>query len=113
MQVIKTVKQRSQDLVVFIEDSLPCLTTSSLQALEGGELFKVVNQDLRNRINMRLTLITEDMPDKETGIAFDVTDPPRARQRFQTGSKDGKRVLVEYSIMTRPRTIRRYPFCDK
>ena len=96
MQVIKTVKQRSQDLVVFIEDSLPRLNTSSLQALEAGELFKVVNQDLRNRINMRLTLIAEDMPDKETGIAFDVTDPPRAGQRFRTGSKDGKRVLVEY-----------------
>lgn len=96
MQVIKTIKQRSQDLVVFIEDSLPRLNTSSLQALEAGELGKAVNQDLRNRINMRLTLIAEDMPVKETGIAFDLTDPPRKGQRFRMGSKDGKRVLVEY-----------------
>ncbi len=96
MQVVKTVKQRSQDLVVFIEDSLPRLNTNSLQAMEAGELFKAVNQDLRNHINMRLTLIAEDMPDKETEIAFDATDPPRASQRFRTGSKDGKRVLVEY-----------------
>ena len=95
-QVIKTVKQRSQDLVTFIEDSIPQLNTSSLQALEAGELSKAVNQDLRNRINMRLTLIVEDMPDKETAIAFDASDPPRARQRFRTGSKNGKRVLVEY-----------------
>lgn len=93
MQIIETVKQRSQDLVVFIEDSLPRLNTNSLQALDAGELF---NQDLRNRINMRLTLIAEDMPDKQTGIAFDATDPPRTGQRFRTGSKDGKRVLVEY-----------------
>ena len=96
MQVIKTIKQRSQDLVVFIEDSLPRLNTSSLQALEAGELGKAVNQDLRNRINMRLTLIAEDMPVKETRIAFDLTDPPRTRQRFRRGAKDGKSVLVEY-----------------
>lgn len=91
MEIIKTVKQRSQDLVVFIEDSLPRLNTRSLQALDAGE-----NQDLKTRINMRLTLITQDMPDKETAIAFDVTDPPREGQRFRMGSKDSKRVLVEY-----------------
>lgn len=96
MQVIKTVKQRSQDLVAFIEDLLPRLNKSSLQALEAGELSKVVNQDLRDRINMRLTLIAGDVPDKETGIAFDVKEPPRAGQRFRTGSKNGRRVLVEY-----------------
>ena len=91
MEIINTVKQRSHDLVVFIEDSLPRLSISSLQALDAGE-----NQDLKTRINMRLTLITNDMPDKETAIAFDVTDPPREGQRFRMGSKDGKRVLVEY-----------------
>ena len=91
MEIINTVKQRSHDLIVFIEDSLPSLKTSSLQALDAGE-----NQDLKTRINMRLTLITTDMPDKETAIAFDVTDPPREGQRFRMGSKDGKRVLVEY-----------------
>lgn len=91
VEIINTIKQRSHDLVVFIEDSLPRFNTSSLQALDAGE-----NQDLKTRINMRLTLITEDMPDKETAIAFDVTDPPREGQRFRMGSKDGKRVLVEY-----------------
>ena len=96
MHVIKTIQQRSQDLVVFIEDSLSRLKASSLQALEAGELFKGANEDLRSRVNMRLTLITEDMPDKETEIAFNVTDPPRTRQRFRRGAKDGKSVLVEY-----------------
>ena len=96
MQIIKTVKQRSQDLVAFIEDSLPRLNKSSLQALEAGELSQVVNQELRNRIKMRLTVIAEDVPDKETEIAFDVQEPPRAGQRFRTGSKNGRRVLVEY-----------------
>lgn len=91
MEIINTVKQRSHDLVVFIEDSLPRLNTSSLQALDTGD-----NQDLKFRIKMRLTLTAEDMPDTETAIAFDVTDPPREGQRFRMGSKDGKRVLVEY-----------------
>lgn len=91
VEIINTIKQRSHDLVVFIEDSLPRFNTSSLQALDAGE-----NRDLKTRINMRLTLITEDMPDKETAIAFDVTDPPREGQRFRMGSKCGKRVLVEY-----------------
>lgn len=95
-QIIKTVKQRSQDLVIFIEDSIPRLNKSSLRTLEAGKLFKVVNQDLKDRINMRLTLIAEDMPNKETEIAFDITDPPRSGQQFRTGSKHGKRVLVEY-----------------
>ena len=96
MQVIKTVRQRSQDLVVFIEDSIPRLNAGSLHAFHAGELFEAINQDLRNRINMRLTLIADDMPDKETGVVFDAADPPRRSQRFRRGSKDGKRVLVEY-----------------
>ena len=94
MQVIRTVKQRSQDLVAFIEDSLARLSKSSLQALEAGELSNIVNQELRDRINMRLTLIAENVPNKETEVAF--REPPRAGQRFRTGSKNGRRVLVEY-----------------
>ena len=96
MQVIKTVKQSSQDLITFIEDSLSNLNTSFLQALEMDELLQAVNPDLRERINMRLTLIAEDVPDQEIAIAFDATQPPIKDQRFRTGSKNGKRVLVEY-----------------
>lgn len=96
MQVVKTVKQRSDDLVKFIEDSLARLDTSSLNALGAGEPFKTANQELRNRIAMRLTLISEDSPNKETGIVFDAKSPPRAGQRFPIGLKRGEPVIVEY-----------------
>ena len=91
IEIISLVKERSRDLVAFIEDSLPRLSATSLLTLNAGE-----NQDLRTRVNMRLTLIAENMPEQETAIIFDVTDPPREGQRFRIGSKDSKRVIVEY-----------------
>ena len=96
LQVIRTVKQRSHDIILFVEDSLARLNTDTLQALGGGGVLKNINQELRNRINMRLTLITKNAPDLETGLVFDSKDPAREIQRFRGGCKDGKRMLVEY-----------------
>jgi hypothetical protein len=96
MNIIKTVKERSHELVTFIEDSLARLNTTSLHALEASESFKTMHQDLKTRIAMRLTLIGEDMPEEQTRIAFDSKDPARVGQRFRRGSKTGVPVLVEY-----------------
>ena len=96
MQVVKRVKKGSDDLVNFIEDSLARLGTSSLDAQGAKDPFRTANEDLRNRIAMRLTLISEDIPDNQTEIAFDVTSRPEEGQRFRTGLKRGHPVIVEY-----------------
>lgn len=96
MNIIQTVKERSHELVTFIEDSLARLNSTSLHALEASESFKTMHQDLKTRIAMRLTLIGEDMPEEQTRIAFDNRDSARVGQRFRRGLKTGIPVLVEY-----------------
>lgn len=92
MSMIDHVKQRSNELITFIEDALESLGPDSLKSLKIDDSLQT--EDLRNRIAMRLTLISESSALEKSMVVF--SGPSRKDQRLRLGKKSGATVLVEY-----------------
>ena len=98
MALIKTIREKSDDLVTFLEDSLTRLSRLSLGNLqsEAGQSVK----DLQSRIAMRIALIANDNDDSldshADSIRVSFRGSAMADQRLRIGRRGDQNVLVEY-----------------
>ena len=72
------------------------MNTKFTNAGEKKEIFKTINQKIKNRIVMWLTIIDNDFFDNKIEVIFNVTNLSRTRQRFRINQKQKKFVIVKY-----------------
>ncbi|KAF3799068.1 hypothetical protein GCG54_00001172 [Colletotrichum gloeosporioides] len=92
VELITNIKQQTDSLASFLDDCISSLDTPSLRTLR--KMASKAAQDLRHRIAMRLTLLTEEASPDQTRVDFDSQATPR--QRLRMGHHSGDSVLVEY-----------------
>lgn len=89
---IDTVKEKSALIVEFVKDSLARLDESSLAALrDRGKDIEM--EEIRKRITMRLTLLSDSFDKESIRVSY---GPYQGPQRFRVGEWQGSPVLVEY-----------------
>ncbi|KAI1087994.1 hypothetical protein F5B19DRAFT_473283 [Rostrohypoxylon terebratum] len=91
---LQHVKQKSDEIITFLTDSLPHLNPKFLAHLEASEGM----DELRSRIKIRLRLLTNDdsMSDISTTLRVKFEDDMQSDQKFRLGRRGETDVLVEY-----------------
>ena len=92
ISVASTIRDKAQALVTIIED---CIAGSDIGGLQRiAVLDNVALADIRTRVSMRMTLLSEKGLFGTTTVNF--VDPPERNQRFRLGKQGSIDVLTEY-----------------
>jgi hypothetical protein len=92
LRLINVIKERSDKVIMLMEDCLAGLEPENLNCLAVWDLSEI--KDLRSRLSVRLALVEGSESLKPATVIFD-TRAERG-QRFRMGRQSNTHVLVEY-----------------
>jgi hypothetical protein len=94
-QLVGILREKSQSIDVMIQDLLATLKQSQLQELQSHQDI-TDNEQIRNRIQMRLAVLSNEDNFKAQPLFVEFIDQPKKDERFRLGAQRGRQVLVEY-----------------
>lgn len=94
-KLVAILSEKSRGIDVMIQDLLAILEQPQLEDLQSDQALNE-NEKIRDRIQMRLAVLSNENNFKAQTLAVAFTDQPRKSQRIRLGAQGGRPVLVEY-----------------
>ena len=97
---LQDIKQKSDAIVTFMEDSLANMRSASLKRLEASDVIDVLRQRISIRLRQLLLDNDDNLPELSTRIRVHFDEGAKPDERFCHGRKGNTKVLVEYVYYT-------------